>query len=77
MDTLSLYEWLGAAAFLLMIGAQALAVLVLKKMLVEVNPDADRKPADKPVGKPKIERPLGRGQTQPSPYLRDWARPAA
>ena len=77
MDTFSLYELLGAAAFLLMIGAQVLAVLVLRKMLVEANPDADRKLAEKPAGKPKLERPLGQGQTQPAPYLRDVARPAA
>ena len=66
MDTLSLYEWLGAAAFLLMIGSQVLAVLVLRKMLVEANPDADRKSADKSAAKPKIERPFGQGQAQPS-----------
>ena len=77
METFSPYELLGAAAFLLMIGSQVLAVLVLRKMLVEVNPDAGRKPSEKPADKPKVERPLGQRQVQPSPYLRDVARTAA
>jgi hypothetical protein len=78
VETISLYEVLGGVAFLTMIGAQVLAVLVLKRMLAETRPDADRESRDKaPVSPPAINRPADANQTFRSRYVRDFVRRTA
>ena len=78
METLSLYEVLGGIAFLMMIGAQVLAVLVLKKMLAETKPDADRKSTDKvKVPPPALGRHADANNTFRSRYVRDFVRRTA
>jgi hypothetical protein len=78
VETLNLYEALGGVAFLTMIGAQVLAVLVLKRMLAETRPDADRESRDKtPVAPPAIDRPVDAPQTFRSRYVRDFVRRTA
>ena len=78
METLSLYEVLGGVAFLMMIGAQVLAVLVLKRMLAETKPDADRKSTDKLlVPPPAIARHADANNTFRSRYVQDFIRRTA
>jgi hypothetical protein len=78
VETMSLYEVLGGVAFLTMIGAQVLAVLVLKRMLAETKPDTDRKPTDKMIAPPPaIEPHADASQTFRSRYVRDFVRRTA
>jgi hypothetical protein len=78
VETMSLYEVLGGVAFLMMIGAQVLAVLVLKKMLAETKPDADRKSTDKVIAPPPaIGRHADANNTFRSRYVRDFVRRTA
>jgi hypothetical protein len=78
VETMSLYEVLGGVAFLMMIGAQVLAVLVLKKMLVETRPDADRKATDQAaVPPPAIGRHADASNAFRSRYVRDFVRRTA
>ena len=86
METMSFYEVLGGVAFLTMIGAQVLAVLVLKKMLAEARPDADREArpdADRKatdqatVPPPAIGRHADANNTFRSRYVRDFVRRTA
>jgi hypothetical protein len=75
---MSLYEVLGGVAFLMMIGAQVLAVLVLKRMLAETKPDADRKSTDKViVPPPAIGEHANANNTFRSRYVRDFVRRTA
>jgi hypothetical protein len=78
VETMSLYEVLGGVAFLMMIGAQVLAVLVLKKMLAETRPDADRKATDQATVPPQaIGRHADANNAFRSRYVRDFVRRTA
>ncbi len=78
METMSFYEVLGGVAFLMMIGAQVLAVLVLKKMLAETRPDADRKATDQATVPPQaIGRHADANNAFRSRYVRDFVRRTA
>jgi hypothetical protein len=78
VETMSLYEVLGGVAFLMMIGAQVLAVLVLKRMLAETKPHVDRKPTEKLiVPPPATERHADASNAFRSRYVRDFVRRTA
>jgi hypothetical protein len=74
VETMSLYEVLGGVAFLMMIGAQVLAVLVLKRMLAETKPDADRKATEVIVPPPAVEPHADASHAFRSRYVRDFVR---
>ena len=77
MENLSLYEIIGGVAFLILIGAHPLAILVLRRGAAEINPDKAQSPAATgPVPPHAIERYEDECRTLRSRYLRDLLRPA-
>ena len=73
---MTLYETLGGIGFLLIVCAHALAVLALRKELVETNSQNTPDPAGKDhVPAQSIMRHGETSRTMPAHHLRDYLRP--
>ena len=76
METMTLYETLGGIGFLLIVCAHALAVLALRKELVETNSQNTPDPAGKDHAPAQpIVRHNATSRTMPAHHLRDYLRP--